>query len=783
MKTKILLFCIAFQFFNAKAQNIPHHWQLNESTHQLIIGDVEESGIFNVNVIDTIYLEFSNSNWFNILTTYYTSGQELSATMTYQGNTYEGVGVSFKGQTSYQMTNGEEKKSFNIRLDAGVAGQELDGYDVINLNNCFDDASFLREFIYLYLIRHHIPAASCAFVELVINGESWGLYPMVQQLDGAYINDWFLSNDGTRWRADAPAGTTGGGPGGGGGPQWGDGTAALNYLGDTAADYEDYYTLKATEQADPWAALINTCDVLNNTSMAQLPNLLPDVLDVDRTLWFLAAENVFGDDDSYIYKGKMDYYIYWEPETGRLVPLEFDGNSVLIQQSLNWGVFYHVDNVNFPLLNKLLAVPEYRQRYLAHYRTLISELVDPALDNGLIESWGDVIDPHVEADTKKLYSYNQFVSGVTTLNSYLQQRRNNVMNNIELNTTGASITDVTMLSDAGSWQAPVENEAVLITASVNSSDGIQIVYLYYSDEMVGNFTKIEMMDDGNSGDQSAGDGIYGATIPGFSTGTGVRFYIEAIENNVAKTASYEPAGAEHDVYIYTVMAGWAESADVIINEVMAKNETVAMDEMSQYEDWIELYNRGDVAVDLSDYYITDNSWNLEKWQFPSGAVLQPDSYLILWADEDSTDGAYHTNFRISAAGEAITLLNEDGLIADQVVLGQQYQDLGFARVPNGYGPFVIQGATHGFNNETVFISESSEPGNQIVLYPNPASEFLLIKSKEIVTKIEVYDSHGKLICVAGMTNRLGLQDLNSGVYHLRIEQGEGRISTHRIVKM
>jgi spore coat protein CotH len=164
------------------------------------------------------------------MTNNFNSGEELSGTLTYQGQVYEQVGVSFKGQTSYSQTNGEEKKSFNIRMDAAVAGQDLDGYDVLNLNNCFDDPSFLREFIYLYLIRHEIPAANAAFVELVINGESWGLYPMVEQIDGGFIKEWFLSNDGSRWRADVA--TTQGGPGGPGGPQWGDGTAALNYLGE-----------------------------------------------------------------------------------------------------------------------------------------------------------------------------------------------------------------------------------------------------------------------------------------------------------------------------------------------------------------------------------------------------------------------------------------------------------------------------------------------------------------------------------------------------------------------
>jgi len=779
MRILLLTICIVCLGIKLGAQNLPHHWQLDELNHELRIGDVEETGIFDVNVIDTIFLEFESDNWFSTLSNYYSSGDELDGTLIYDGNTYEQVGVSFKGQTSYMMTNGEEKKSFNIRMNANIVDQTLGGYDVLNLNNCFDDASFLREFIYLYLIRHHIPAASCAFVELVINGESWGLYPMVQQMEGTYIKEWFQSNDGSRWRADAPTST--GGPGGPGGPQWGDGTAALNYLGSDITDYQQYYTLKSSDQVDPWGDLVNTCDLLNNTSTAELPNVLPSVLDVDRTLWFLACENVFGDDDSYIFKGKMDYYLYWEPETGRMVPLEFDGNSILVQESLNWGVFYHSDNENYPLLNKMLAVPEYRQRYLAHFRTLIEEIVDPALDAGLLDQWGDIIDPHVAADTKKLYSYNQFVSGVTTLNSYLQQRRNTLMNNTELNTEGAGITDVLMEVQAGTWQAPVENEEVVVTASVTSADGLQNVYLYYSSELVGNFIKVAMYDDGNSNDGAANDGVFGGVIPGMPVGSAVRFYIEAIENNTAKTASYMPVGAEHDVYIYTVMVAWAASTDIVINEVMSKNSTTALDELSEYEDWIELYNKSNATVDLSGYYITDNSWNLDKWELPDGTLLAADEYLILWADEDSTDGAYHTNFKLSSSGETITLINGNGEIADQVTFGTQQQDMGLARNPNGIGPFVIQQQTFAGNNNNISVEDIVVTAD-VRIFPNPCKDVVYVKSEKRILELLVYNQQGQLVDNVGNSNSIDFTTRTSGLYTLIIKLEDGEQYTSRVVR-
>ena len=96
--------------------------------------------------------------------------------------------------------------------------------------------------------------------------------------------------------------------------------------------------------------LVNVCDVLENTPIENLYTELNQVMDVDRALWFLAAENVFADDDGYIHKGKMDYHIFYEEETGRMVPLEYDGNTVLNNQNLDWPPFYNSNDENYPLL-------------------------------------------------------------------------------------------------------------------------------------------------------------------------------------------------------------------------------------------------------------------------------------------------------------------------------------------------------------------------------------------------------------------------------------------------
>jgi hypothetical protein len=111
----------------------------------------------------------------------------------------------------------------------------------------------------------------------------------------------------------------------------------------------------------------------------------------------------------------MDYHVYYEASTGRAVTLEYDGNSVMAQQHISWSPFYHAAEENYPLLYRLLQIPELRQRYLAHYRVLIDELLDPVQTGALIQEFSDFIDIEVNTDPKKIYTYNDFLNGTQGL--------------------------------------------------------------------------------------------------------------------------------------------------------------------------------------------------------------------------------------------------------------------------------------------------------------------------------------------------------------------------------
>jgi len=660
-----------------------------------------EQDFYDETVLRTLQLEFSQPDWWSQLQANYESEQNIPATLIVDGVTYEGVGVRFRGLTSYMMTQNSKKKSFNIEIDYTIEGQRLMGYKTLNLINCFEDPTFMREPLYSNVIRRQIPSAKANFVILQINGENWGIYANIQQLNAEFVEDWFPSNDGTRWRAGwlmvgggqfpggirAPAG---GWPGGDGGGGFGDGSAALTWLGSDPAAYEVAYELKSTKQDDPWESLINTCDVLNNTPLEQLPGELEKVLNVDRALWLCAFEIIFHDDDGYIWKRGSDYFLYYEPETGSIHVIQYDANSCMRWGNTGaWSVFLREDEPVVPLMYRLMAIGQYRQRYLAHVRTILSSYLTEQTLFPKIDAYRALIEEQVKLDNKKLYSYQQFVNGVEELKNFVRNRRDSLFSNREL---GRSIPEIIAVS-----QEVAQNntgQQITITAHLGDSVSVSNVDLYIAEGLLERFKPTAMVDDGLHGDGQALDGVFVIILPDYPVGTVLRYYVQATANDGAGTLVFDPEGAEYHVYTHVVTYPQADVSPVVINELMARNNTTIADPQGDYDDWIELLNVSNQTVDLSGMYLSDNPENPLKWQFPEGTTLKPGDYLLVWADEDGQDEpGLHANFKLSASkGETVWLYDtdeRDNMLLDSVTFGAQSTDISVGRYPDGTGPMQV----------------------------------------------------------------------------------------------
>jgi hypothetical protein len=132
---------------------------------------------------------------------------------------------------------------------------------------------------------------------------------------------------------------------------------------------------------------------------------------------------------------------------------------------------------------------------------------------------------------------------------------------------------------------------------------------------------------------------------------------------------------------------------LVINEFMASNQTTLEDpdEQGEFPDWIEIYNGTSGTIDLEGMYLTDKFQDLTKWQIGPSVTIDPGQYLIFYADDDGTQGVYHTNYRLSINGETLALVDSDGkTIIDSIIFDEQFEDVSYGRFPDGDNSWSFQ---------------------------------------------------------------------------------------------
>ena len=154
------------------------------------------------------------------------------------------------------------------------------------------------------------------------------------------------------------------------------------------------------------------------------------------------------------------------------------------------------------------------------------------------------------------------------------------------------------------------------------------------------------------------------------------------------------------IVLATPLVGRAQT--VLISEFLASNDGGLADESGSFEDWIELYNQGDTAVNLGGWHLTDDAENLARWRFPA-VTIPPGGYLLVFAsgkDLREAGANLHTNFKLGASGEEIGLYASDGTTPiDTLSFGEQQTDICYGRFPDGSNTWkFLDTATPGASN-------------------------------------------------------------------------------------
>ncbi len=233
--------------------------------------------------------------------------------------------------------------------------------------------------------------------------------------------------------------------------------------------------------------------------------------------------------------------------------------------------------------------------------------------------------------------------------------------------------------------------------------------------------------------------------------------------------------------------------DITINEFIARGneEGGIADQDGEYDDWIELYNNTNSAIELKDFYLTDGK-NPLKWNFPD-TLIAANGYLIVWADEDGEQAGLHANFKLSGSGENIKLSFADAAPVDSVIYPAQDKNISYARVPNGTGSFEKTIITFAAENRssapTALADESVASTNQVTVYPIPSTQYLNITVEQAQGEpsgLQITDYTGRIVSeeytqTAPNRYRIDINHLSPGVYILSIRI-KGERYSRRILK-
>ncbi|MBN2684543.1 MAG: CotH kinase family protein [Pontiellaceae bacterium] len=407
--------------------------------------DVEiypDAPLYDQDIIRTLFLTFENDDWEEELEDFRYTDVKVEATLVVDGKTYPNVGVKFRGNSSYMMIPRGSKRSFAIEMDMVDSKQKLGGYRNLNLLNANGDASLMRATLSGEIEGQYLPMPQVNWVRVVVNGESWGIYVNMQQMDKIFLDEQFDTKKGSRWKV----------------PGSPNGRGSLNDMGEDIDAYREIYELKSKEDEEAWASLIQLCKTLDAVEPDQVVSKLGTMLDIDGALRFLALENVLVNSDGY-WTRASDYMIYLDPD-GMFHILPYDCNEILIDESGGFGGGFPgggfgggpgagggfpgggfpgggpgagggfpgggfpgggfgaggttldplvvAERDDRPLASRLLAVPELRTRYLQYVKEIAEKWLNPEVLGPMISKYDKLIDAEVKKDTRKLESYEAY---------------------------------------------------------------------------------------------------------------------------------------------------------------------------------------------------------------------------------------------------------------------------------------------------------------------------------------------------------------------------------------
>jgi CotH kinase protein/Lamin Tail Domain/Secretion system C-terminal sorting domain/Chitobiase/beta-hexosaminidase C-terminal domain len=238
-------------------------------------------------------------------------------------------------------------------------------------------------------------------------------------------------------------------------------------------------------------------------------------------------------------------------------------------------------------------------------------------------------------------------------------------------------------------------------------------------------------------------------------------WIETGETN--DTIKWLPSGDTVYTALFQLSSGYQS---ILINEVMPSNSSFLQDDFGDFDDWLELFNPNNYAVNLSNCSIERNG---TTWYLPQGSSIDANGYLLFWCDNEDYQGEKHTNFKLPNLFTTITLYDPSNVVMDDISYPQTTSDESYGRFPNGSSSFgFFTSPTPNFNNDNSSV-EHLDAIQSLIGFPNPTNGTFMLNKK---VSFQLFGLDGKLLMNGSNTNSIDLSHLQNGTYILKTIEGE-----------
>ncbi|MCB0519219.1 MAG: CotH kinase family protein [Lewinellaceae bacterium] len=788
------------------------------------------NSLFDPSYVHELRFVFFQPNYFNEMDSLWDEHHEASginipytkAFIQIDGQWLDTVGIRIKGLSSYYKAN-ELKKPFKVDLNEFVADNEYDGMSKFNLHNGACDPSMLRDFLSYNILRTAgVSAPRVSHCKVYFNGQYWGLYSIIEQIDKTFLKNNFADDNGTLIK------NTG----------WDE----LQWQGPEITPYLADYEMKTNEVEYDWSGFLNFLDVLNNSTDEDFPAAIQQVFDVDLYLHVMAADVMTNNWDSYI-DGERNYYLYQEESSGKFhwIPWDYnlslggaltaDGNpfppfdsACYIQANFSHivsGSSIAFTNLSVPSVdsirwdfgdNQTSTVPDPLHYFaiggtvnvcLTAYRTEGGQVcqntrcrkvdVDfsPQTCNTIANGSCpfQATDPYFQLVAQQdSYCCEEQWDAVCTL-QYFELSQSAQNNSIGSPGVPYSLDYPLIIPDTNKvlirrlMNVPEFRQRYLDICCVMLANNFTEERLFPLIDQQAELIRPYIMEDPN---YIFTPDFFNYDV-GNGTGGGGDAEIPALKWLLSKRFDQLAGHMLDEGHDCTSAFSTLSWHDLVINEFAASNDENSgiADADGEFDDWIEIYNNTSETIDLSHYYLTDSPESPRQWTFPLGSFIDPQSYLIVWADKDENQAGVHSNFKLSASGEFLMLSHEDGTVVDSFSFGPQVTNKTNARRPNGTGEFFVQLPTFSANNELVSSTKTLNLDPTFEVYPNPANhQFIIDFGKNIWQSHEIVFSLNDAFGTSHLTGLVNnshqtivpTSPLPDGYYFLKVQiDGYGTI--------